>query len=124
MNETPILVEIVARAACDAEKGSGYYDHERTEQYTRELWMDRSDAALTALRDPPAHVIEAGARAIFVDGPYREREWEAMDNGCRQFWRDTFTQGWRAALDATPADPPACPAVTPPAAPPDRPVVS
>ncbi len=67
------------------------------------LLADISNAVMSALRDPPPEVIEAGARAIYVHGEnagYSVPHWNAMGDPSREWWRSIFLASWRAALDA------------------------
>ena len=70
------LKEIVARAL----QRSGFKADER----------DAADL-IDALRDPPASVIEAGAKALYLHSDeegYTPPAWAAMGEDARQWWRD------------------------------------
>ena len=70
-----------------------------------------------ALRDPPAHVIEAGAKAIY-EAAIMLDAWHVIDQSERNMWMFDWLASWRAALNAevhpsapeTPADPASTPA--------------
>ena len=100
------LTEIVAREICDAEWGYGHYNSESMSDSERAAYKSQSDSVLAALRDPPAHVIEAGARALYVENGdtaegYTAEDFDTMGDNSRQWWRARFLASWRAALNAT-----------------------
>ena len=78
------LTEIVAQALVK----SGFKADER----------DALDL-LDALRDPPAHVIEAGAKAMHDALPYFN-PWDEVDDVTRAIFRKSWLTAWRAALSA------------------------
>ena len=102
------LVEIVARAicreraapACDCrEKGTPCRAPLENLLYENNPVRYQSHAILAALRDPPAHVIEAGAKAMYLDlYGSKGADWRA--NESRGIWYQMWLASWRAALDA------------------------
>jgi hypothetical protein len=104
------LTEIVARAicreraapACDCkEKGTPCRAPLENLLYENNPVRYQSIAILDALRDPPAHVIDAGAKAAY------DAEWghgcydsDATSESEKEVARGLFIAPWRAALGA------------------------
>ena len=99
MSET--LTKIVAREILNDEVWSDdAWEHATSGERGRA--MGAAASVLAALRDPPPAVIEAGAKALYVDNGdgYSAEEFDAMSDNSRQWLRGRFLAAWRAALDA------------------------
>ena len=96
------LKEIVARAIYDGLEGPvANQDFARQTRQWEEA-QGLSEAVISALRDPPASVIEAGAKAMAYSQGFLPHQWHADDNGAeklRERYRAHMLASWRAALD-------------------------
>ena len=99
------LVEIVARAIWWGESENGLADDEDKcdlEWDEVEAPARYAAAALAALRDPPPAVIEAGAKAVWIEidsATGGAAAWVAIDQAERNYWMHAWLASWRAAIN-------------------------